>query len=722
MAVLARQVLRGYRDPTAATDLDNRFRLQLVSGDFAGAIKSLDRLHALASRSSSPQDAADNIQYRIYAEAMMDHIKTGAPLAETFVAAFEKTFNTLDDRTSALVVRAFGADRPSIRQDLDDALARQKGKAAVSPIDALALVHAFQVERAFEVFAPFTNRLIAWDDARRYVVDRDVRVRTPGDATVCALIVRQRAAVGRRLPILLNFTIYADPVTLMSEARRTASNGYVGVEGLTRGKGCSPDRPIPYEHDGADAAALIDWIAALPWSDGRVRMYGGSYEGFAQWAAAKHRPKALKALMPSVTAAPGIDVPMEGGIFYNFVYYWPLYAAANKTLDNGPYEDHARWERMRRQWYISGRAWRTLEGIDGTANPIFDRWLRHPTYDAYWRAMIPQGDEFSGLDIPVLTTTGYYDDAQIGALHYFIEHHKYVAGAEHYLLIGPYDHVLGQRGVVTTLGNVRDVVHGYRMDPVARIDLGEMRYQWFDYVFKGAPRPALLADRVNYEVMGANTWRHAPTLAAMANTILRLHLVGGRPGMAGRLLEQPSSDPVAVTQTVDLADRSDVDRVSPAGGGVIDKALDTHNGLAFISDPWPQSADLSGLFSAHLEIATNKRDFDFEVTLYELTTEGDYVQLSYFIGRASQVTNLTRRTLLAPGRRELLDFTAGRLTSRRIQRGSRLVVLLSVVKQPEMQINYGTGKDVSDETIADAGDPLTLRWLPASYVDVPVWR
>jgi len=82
--------------------------------------------------------------------------------------------------------------------------------------------------------------------------------------------------------------------------------GYAGVEGFTRGKACSPDKPIPYEHDGADAAAVIDWISRQPWSDGRVGMYGGSYEGFTQWAAAKHRPKALKAMMPSVTAAPGI--------------------------------------------------------------------------------------------------------------------------------------------------------------------------------------------------------------------------------------------------------------------------------------------------------------------------------------------------------------------------------------------------------------------------------
>lgn len=32
------------------------------------------------------------------------------------------------------------------------------------------------------------------------------------------------------------------------------------------------------------------------------------------------------------------------------------------------------------------------------------------------------------------------------------------------------------------------------------------------------------------------------------------------------------------------------------------------------------------------------------------------------------------------------------------------------------------GKDVSDETIADAGEPLQLRWLDTSYLEVPVRR
>jgi hypothetical protein len=52
--------------------------------------------------------------------------------------------------------------------------------------------------------------------------------------------------------------------------------------------------------------------------------------------------------------------------------------------------------------------------------------------------------------------------------------------------------------------------------------------------------------------------------------------------------------------------------------------------------------------------------------------------------------------------------------------GSRIVVLLTVIKQPDMQINYGTGKDVSDETIADANEPLIIKWFGDSFVEIPI--
>ena len=45
-----------------------------------------------------------------------------------------------------------------------------------------------------------------------------------------------------------------------------------------------------------------------------------------------------------------------------------------------------------------------------------------------------------------------------------------------------------------------------------------------------------------------------------------------------------------------------------------------------------------------------------------------------------------------------------------------------MIKEPGVQINYGTGRDVSDETVADGKEPLSLKLLGGSFIDVPVWR
>jgi hypothetical protein len=55
-----------------------------------------------------------------------------------------------------------------------------------------------------------------------------------------------------------------------------------------------------------------------------------------------------------------------------------------------------------------------------------------------------------------------------------------------------------------------------------------------------------------------------------------------------------------------------------------------------------------------------------------------------------------------------------------LQAGSRLVMVLGVDKRPDREINYGTGEDVSEESIADGTDPIKIRWYSGSYIDIPV--
>lgn len=718
---LAGEVLAVYKDDDREKYLSNLSALQAVAGQYPKAVQSFVALRDFRRTARVSNAAWRDLQFEIYVRAKAAASVQKLPFDEAYKQAFRGMFGQLDDRTSARSIPLFNVvDEswmdPALQSDLD----AQNGKSSIALDAAVALVRDYESVQAYRDSASLRSALIAEDDSRRYTIERDIQVKTRDGATICALMARPRASIGR-LPTLLLFTIYYDFADNLNDARLTAAHGYASVVGFTRGKACSPDKPVPYEHDGADAASLIEWITAQTWSDGRVGMYEGSYNGFTQWAAAKYMPKGLRAMMTGAPAAPGIDVPMEGNVFWNFLYPWTFYTANGNNDDDATYNDRKRWERLDHDWYVSGRAYRDLDKIDGTPNPIFDRWLEHPSYDSYWQSLIPYQGQFARINIPVLITIGYYGGGPGAGVYYFSQHEKYNPDAEHYLLIGPYGHIEAQYGPFGLLGNSFTSLSGLRLDPVAVLDLTDLRYQWFDYVFRRAPRPDLLKDRVNYEVTGANMWKHASSMATMAGGTRRFYLSAMKTDHAYRLSEQKDRYDASIDLRVGLADRSDANRKVP-GGGVLDTEVDTWNGIEFISDPLTKATELSGLFSGLLDFVTNKKDFDFEIDLYELTPHGDYVQLAPYWSRASYVGDRSFRRLLTVGKRQRVDFRSIRLMSRQLRQGSRVVAVLKVIKEPGRQINYGTGKDVSAETVQNAKAPLEIHWYSDSYLDLPVGR
>ena len=60
------------------------------------------------------------------------------------------------------------------------------------------------------------------------------------------------------------------------------------------------------------------------------------------------------------------------------------------------------------------------------------------------------------------------------------------------------------------------------------------------------------------------------------------------------------------------------------------------------------------------------------------------------------------------------------MTGKLFKKGSRLVVVVNVNKNAAAQVNFGTGKGVSDENITDGKVPLEVEWLNSSFVNVPM--
>jgi putative CocE/NonD family hydrolase len=355
-----------------------------------------------------------------------------------------------------------------------------------------------------------------------------------------------------------------------------------------------------------------------------------------------------------------------------------------------------------------------MDSIDGTPNRLFQRWIQHPSFDEYWQKMSPYKKEFAQINIPVLVIDGYYNDSQNSSLYYLRELQKYNPKANSYLVIGPYSHFGAQKG-----GS--PVINGYKVHKDALINTKKITYEWFDYILKNGSKPEILKDRINYQVMGANEWRSASSFDKMSNGFLKLYLTNNNAGKFYALNAKKPTKSSYLSQDVDFADRQTQNN-EYYPDPIVKKEIDTTNGYIFISDPFKESILVNGSFVGEIKASINKKDMDIGVTLYELTPNGEYFHLSYFLGRASYAKDSTTRNLLEPNKIESIPFSNTHLVSKQLSKGSRLVVVLNVNKNPFSELNYGTGKTVIDETIQDAKEPLKVKWYNDSFVKIPIWK
>ena len=711
--MLAEKVLSKYKEGSdKKTYLNNLFRLQILAGKYAEAKITIASLRSLSDANDAAHSNLLYAQHDLFSDAKYGQTATNVAFETAFYGLFRNFFKGLNDKSAYHTYTAF-ITRDGIgdlENDFQNSLSEAQKKDSLDITDAITLCKNYYILWLYQNIEAISMTLIKEDCNRRYIIQNEL-IKTKDGASIAAVIVLKRGITSPQ-PAVLQYTIYADS-TDWTRIVEPAAYGYAGIIAYTRGKAFSPDKIVPYEDDGKDANDVIDWISKQSWCNGKVGMYGGSYNGFTQWAAAKYHNPALKTIVPYVAAIPGLGLPMENNVFINANYGWAFYVTDNKYLDDKTYYDPQRWRAINQNWYANGAAYRKIDSVDGTPNPLLQRWLKHPDYDKYWQQQVPYKSDFSNINIPVLTFEGYYDDGQISGLHYYKEHLKYNPKANHYLIIGPYDHFGTQSGGVPIL---RD----YKVDPVALISTRDITFQWLDYILKGAKKPEILKNKVNYEVMGANVWKHAPSIEKMADKTLKLYLTNVKQGDNYALSEKKPLKSQVLNQSVDLADHK------TSNGDYypfpIIKELDRSNGLYFISKPFDKPVSVNGMFSGDLKATINKKDMDVCVVLYEVMPDGKYFELSYFLGRASYARDMSKRILLHPGRVEDIPFSRTRLVSRLLSKGSRLLVVLDIDKNDFAQVNYGTGKDVSDETIKDGKVPLEIKWHNDSFINVPIMQ
>lgn len=704
LQTLAKTILQRSDSAISAAD---EMRLQMLTGNIQLAFASYQKL----KRQLKTAEKYNYLHYELLLKAKLASQPEKKAILQNYQKQLVQVFSGLNDITASRANYFAGYSLAQGNNYLRWLFSHAKKQTPLDIKHATRMLRVYQDQLVYQQILPISKQVIAKDRKRRFIIEDNVIISTPDGAKLSAIVVRSK---NQRTPAstAMMFNIYTNYQRNLNSAINAASRGYVGVVADARGKRLSPDTITPNETEVVDVNAVINWISRQSWSDGRVGMYGGSYLGFSQWAATKNLHPALKTIVPYVAAIPGQGLPMENNVFLNANYQWAFHVTNNKTVDDSVYSTPERWQNLNQTWYQQGVAYRDIDKVDGQANPWLQKWLNHPAYDEYWQSMVPYQSDYKKINIPVLTITGYYDDGQISAIHYLSEHYKYNPGANHYLLIGPYDHETAQR-------TQRPELRGYQLDEVAFVNVPELTFEWFDHIFKDAPKPALIKNKINYQLMGDNSWQHANSLDELHAHKQRFYLTTQASTTHYLLAPKNRSVESYLEQTVDLADR-ETENNDYYPWPIIKTELEVPNGFAYISEPMQQDMELSGRISGELQVAINKKDFDVGLVFYEMKPDGKIFHLSYYLGRASFAKDMAKRQLLAPEKIESIPFSRTRMVSKVINKGSRLVVLANVNKNRFAQVNYGTGKDVSDETIEDAKAPLKIRWYNSSYVDIPL--
>jgi putative CocE/NonD family hydrolase len=236
--------------------------------------------------------------------------------------------------------------------------------------------------------------------------------------------------------------VYAHPIWF-------ARHGYNVVIQDVRGRGDSGGEFYPFRHEARDGAETIAWLRTRPETNGRIGMYGFSYQGMTQLLAAVEQPEGLICITPGMTAH-----DLYHGWFY---HNGALRLSSSLGWGLQMLKADARRKHLREASDKLERAWTNLASCScvlpfrshpalhgkGLPQYVVD-WFDHPEPDEYWSAM----DVSQSLDrilVPALHISGWYDTYLKGSIDCFValSHHagNDLARQNQYLVAGPWVHI-----------------------------------------------------------------------------------------------------------------------------------------------------------------------------------------------------------------------------------------------------------------------------------------
>ena len=124
--------------------------------------------------------------------------------------------------------------------------------------------------------------------------------------------------------------------------------------------------------------------------------------------------------------------------------------------------------------------------------------------------------------------------------------------------------------------------------------------------------------------------------------------------------------------------------------------------LIYHSPPLREALEVAGYVKARLFIELNVPDTDLAVALYEIRPDGQSIYLAEDFMRARYRESLSKAELVKPGEINEYVFERAYFFVRKLEKGSRLRLVVSCLNSPDFEKNYNSGRVVAQETAEDA--------------------
>jgi len=541
-------------------------------------------------------------------------------------------------------------------------------------------------------------------------VERGVAAKMRDGVVLRADVYRPNAS--GKFPVLLERTPY-DKRGSADFGYRAAARGYVVVIQDTRGRYTSEGEWYPFKHESDDGYDAVEWAAALPYADGKVGMFGGSYVGATQMLTAIAHPPHLAGIFPVVTASNYHENwTYQGGAFEQWFNESWTSGLAQDTLNRRASEATNAlmntWKLPLRDYslFFGGHPGMDLIGPRSLA-PYFVDWLAHPSYDDYWKRWSIE-DHDAEVMVPVYHVGAWYDIFLGGTLRNYL---GLSAGA------GTDAARRGQRLLVIIGGHagggrkIGEVDFG----PNAEIDTDEVMLRWYDHLLKGVANGVEQEKPVRIFVMGKNVWReedHWPPARAVTSRYY-LHSSGKANGLAG---DGALDTTAPESETADHFTYDPADPVPTRGGslccdaghlapGPRDQRPDEARSdvLVFSTPAFTQDFEATGPVSVELYASSSAVDTDFTAKLVDVWPNGFAQNLTDGIVRARYRDSQEKPEFMNPDQtyKFTIDLWA---TSNVFLAGHKLRLEISSSNFPRFDRNLNTGENQASAT----------RWVKAT--------